>query len=76
MIIDRNKHRQFIQDELKAQTDEFRAKLETSAIDLMLVKKEVFVAIFIKFKENGEMLLKFPSSRPIPRKNQYFYCFT
>lgn len=76
MIIDRNKHRQFINDELKAQTDEFRAKLETSAIDLMLVKKEVFVAIFIKFKENGEMLLKFPSSRPIPRKNQYFYCFT
>ena len=76
MIIDRKKHRQFIQDELKAQTDEFKAKLETSAIDLMLVKKEVFVAIFIKFKENGEMLLKFPSSRPIPRKNQYYYCFT
>lgn len=76
MIIDRNKHRQFIQDELKAQTDEFKAKLETSAVDLLLNKREVFVAIFIKFKDSGEMLLKFSSKRPVPRKNQHFYCFT
>lgn len=76
MIIDRQKHRQFILDELKAQTDEFKNKLETSAIDLLLDKNEVFVAIFLKFMENGEMLLKFPSSRPLPRKNERFYCFT
>ena len=41
MIIDRIKHRQFIQDELKKETDDFKAKLETSAIDLMLIKREV-----------------------------------
>ena len=76
MIIDRLKHRQFIQDELKAQTDEFKKKLETSAIDLLLEKNEVFVAKFIKFMENGEMLLKLASSRPLPRKNDYLYCFT
>lgn len=76
MIIERQKHRQFLQDELKKQTDEFRNKLESSAQDLLLDKHEMFVAIFIKYMENGEMLLKFPSSRPLPRKNEHFYCFT
>ena len=72
MIIERQKHRQFLQDELKKQTDEFRNKLESSAQDLLLDKHEMFVAIFIKYMENGEMLLKFPSSRPLPRKNEHF----
>ena len=76
MIIERQKHRHFLQDELKKQTDEFRNKLESSAQDLLLDKHEMFVAIFIKYMENGEMLLKFPSSRPLPRKNEHFYCFT
>lgn len=76
MIIERQKHRQFLQDELKKQTDEFRNKLESSAQDLLLDKHELFVAIFIKYMENGEMLLKFPASRPLPRRNEHFYCFT
>ena len=63
MIIDRQKQRQFLIEELKAQTDEFKLKLESSATDLLLDKNEVFVAIFVKFMDNGEMLLKFPSSR-------------
>ena len=57
MIIDRQKQRQFLQDELKKQTDEFKNKLESSAQDLLLDKHELFVAIFIKYMENGEMLL-------------------
>ena len=76
MIIDRQKQRQFLIEELKAQTDEFKLKLESSATDLLLDKNEMFVAIFVKFMDNGEMLLKFPSSRPLPRKNDYLYCFT
>ena len=76
MIIERQKQRQFLQDELKKQTDEFRNKLESSAQDLLLNKHEMFVAIFIKYMENGEILLKFPVSRPLPRKNEHFYCFT
>lgn len=76
MIIERQKHRQFLQDELKKQTDEFKNKLESSAQDLLLNKYELFVAIFIKYLDNGEMLLKFPASRPLPRKNEHFYCFT
>ena len=43
MNIDRLKQKQFIQDELKAQTDAFKQKLETSALDLLLEKNEVFV---------------------------------
>ena len=76
MIRDRQKLRQFLQDELKKQTDEFKNKLESSAQDLLLDKHELFVAIYIKYMENGEMLLKFPASRPLPRKNEHFYCFT
>ena len=45
MNIDRLKQKQFIQDELKAQTDAFKQKLETSALDLLLEKNEVFVCL-------------------------------
>ena len=76
MNIDRLKQKQFIQDELKAQTDAFKQKLETSALDLLLEKNEVFVGMFIKFMENGEALFKFPVSRALPRKNSHYYCFT
>lgn len=76
MIIDRQKQKQFIQDELKAQTDSFKQKLETSAIDLLLEKKELFIGMFIKFMDNGEVIFKFPTSRALPRKNTYYYCFT
>lgn len=76
MIIDRQKQKQFIQDELKAQTDAFKQKLETTALDLLLEKNEVFVGMFIKFMDNGEALFKFPVSRALPRKNSHYYCFT
>lgn len=76
MIIDRQKHRQFISDELKAQTEEFKIKLTTSAIDLLQDKNEVFVAILVNFTKRGEMVLKLPASRPMPRKNDILYCFT
>ena len=76
MIIDRQKQKQFIKDELKAQTDSFKQKLETSAIDLLLEKNELFVGMFIKFMDNGEIIFKFPTSRALPRKNSYYYCFT
>ena len=76
MIIDRQKQKQFIQDELKAQTDSFKQKLETSAIDLLLEKNELFVGMFLKYMDNGEIMFKFPTSRALPRKNSFYYCFT
>ena len=57
MIIERQKHRHFLQDELKKQTDEFRNKLESSAQDLLLDKHEMFVAIFIKYMDDHKILI-------------------
>lgn len=76
MIIDRQKQQQFIKDELEVQTEIFKQKLETSAIDLLLNKNEIFVGMFIKFLDNGEILFKFPISRALPRKNAQYYCLT
>lgn len=76
MILSREKQIQFLQEELKKQTDDFKMKLDSSAVDLLLNKNKLFVAIFVKFMSNGEMLLKLPASRPLPRKNEFFYCFT
>lgn len=76
MIIDRQLQQQFIQDELKVQTDSFKQKLETSALDLLLEKNEVFVGMFVKYMDNGEIIIKFPISRALPRKNSHYYCFT
>ena len=57
MIIERIKQRQFINDELKAQTDEFKKKLDSSAIDLLLDKHELFVALFLKFTEERMIII-------------------
>lgn len=74
MKIDRNKHAAFLEDELQAQTDEFKQKLHASAIQLMN-RNELFVGLYTKFLANGEMLMMLPTSRSVPRKNEYYYCF-
>ena len=71
----RDEHWQFLEDELRSQTKAFKEKLESSAEYLLLEKEEVFVAKLLKFKE-GEMILKFPTKRGIPRSGEYLYCFT
>lgn len=76
MIYTRQDHAQFLEEELRAVTEEFKKKLETQAITLMIDKGEIFVAQFITFRGNGEMLLKFPNTRALPRKGDYLYCFT
>lgn len=75
MIYSREKHWKFLEQELKAQTDAFKQKLETSALFLLQEKEELFVAQFIKI-ENGEMILRFPNTRGIPRQGEYLYCFS
>lgn len=76
MIYTRQDHVQYLEEELRAVTEEFKKKLETQAITLMQDKGELFVAQFITFRGNGEMLLKFPNTRTLPRKGDYLYCFT
>ncbi|MDR0613845.1 MAG: AAA family ATPase [Dysgonamonadaceae bacterium] len=75
MIYTRQEHRQFLEEELRAQTEAFQQKLDTSATFLLMEREELFVAQFLKF-ENGEMILKFSNKRGLPRKGEYLYCFT
>ena len=74
MRITRDKHWQFLEDELKATTEEFQVKFEASARRLLDEKGEMFVAIFESFNKNGSMVMKFPNIRPIPRKGAHHMC--
>lgn len=73
MNINRKKHWQFLEDELKAETEEFKKTYLTTAISLLKISKEMYVAQFISFK-NGEMIMKFPNSRALPRKGDFLVC--
>ena len=75
MIYTRKEHFLFLEEELQAQTDAFKHKLDTSASYLLNDREELFVAQFVKFAD-GEIILKFNNSRGIPRKGDYLYCFT
>ena len=73
MYIDRRNHWQFLEDELKAETEEFNKKFMTTAISLLLQSEEMFVAQFLSFKD-GEMIMKFPNTRALPRKGEFLMC--
>ncbi len=73
MRIAREKHWQFLEDELRAETEEFRKKFETSARHL-LDKGEMFAAIFEGFHTNGSMVMRFPKDRLLPRKGAHLTC--
>ena len=75
MIYTRQNHYQFLEEELRAQTESFKQKLDTTATFLLQDREELFVAQFLKF-DDGEMILKFSNKRGIPRKGEYLYCFT
>ena len=75
MIYSRKEHYLFLEEELKAQTDQFQQKLDTAASYLLNEREELFISQFVKI-ENGEMILKFSNSRGLPRKGEYLYCFT
>ena len=75
MIYTREEHIRFLEEELRAQTEAYKQKLDTSALFLLQDREELFVAQFLTFKD-GEMILKFPNTRGIPRQGEYLYCFT
>lgn len=75
MIYSRQEHYLFLEEELRAQTDQFKQKLDTAASYLLNVREELFISQFVKI-EKGEMILKFSTNRGLPRKGEYLYCFT
>ena len=72
MQISRKKHWQFLEDELKAETEAFNKKFSAKALFLLEESEEMYVGQFIKFNE-GEMIMRFPNSRNLPRKGEYLY---
>lgn len=70
MKISRKLHAQFLDLEIKTQNEKFRQIAESAARQL-LEEDKVFVAKFIK-EEHGQIILKFPVNRGLPRKNQHF----
>jgi hypothetical protein len=75
MIISKEQHIRFLEDELRAETESFQQKLATDATYLLLEKEELYLAQLLKF-EDGEMILKFSNNSGIPRNGDYLYCFT
>ena len=73
MIINRRQHWQFLEDELKAETEDFKKIYLATAISLLKISQEMYVAQFISFKD-GEMIMKFPISRALPRKGDFLVC--
>lgn len=75
MLYSREEHFQFLEEELRAQTEAYKQKLDTSALFLLQEREELFVAQFLKFQD-GEMILKFSNKRGLPRQGEYLYCIT
>jgi len=73
MQFDRKNHWQFLEDELKAETEEFKKTYMTTAISLLKNSQEMFVAQFVSFKD-GEMIMKFSNNRAFPRKGEFLVC--
>ena len=73
MKYSRQTHFDFLESELKAQTNAFKKKLDTAAQYLLLKRGEMFVSQFLSFKD-GEMILKFSVNRSMPRKGEFLYC--
>lgn len=73
MIFSRQKHWQFLEDELKAETEEFKKTYLTTAISLLTNNNEMYVGLFAAFKD-GQMLMKFSHNRTLPRKGQFLIC--
>lgn len=72
MRIDRRTQEQFLEDELRAETEAYKKKFLTSAMSL-LKNDEMFVAQFVWFRA-GQMVMKFPNTRALPRKGEFLQC--
>lgn len=73
MSANQSKHWQFLEDELIAEAQNFEKKFSMRAQTLLLEKEEMYVGQLVGFR-GGEMLVKFPNTRTIPRKREFLYC--
>lgn len=69
-------HTNFLEEELKCQVEDFKKKLEAPALHLLLDKGDIYTALFVKISNSGELILKFPKTKVLPRRGDYLYAFT
>lgn len=73
MQIPRQQHRQFLEDELKAETEDFKRKFLSPALPMLKSTGEMFVGQFVSIR-NGEVIVKFSNNRSLPRKGEFLLC--
>lgn len=73
MVIERTKQIQFLKDALRAEQEDFKKKALTQAISLLTETEEMYVGQFIAFRD-GELLMKFPNTRNLPRNGEHLLC--
>lgn len=70
MIYLREQYFDFLERELKAQSEDFLAKVQSPAIHLLEVNGEIFLGKFLGIK-NGQAILKMNNERGLPRKGSH-----
>ena len=75
MVHSRKQHWQFLEEELRAQTEAFKQKLDSAATSLLRDREELFVAQYLALRD-GMLILKFSNSRGLPRRGEFLYGFT
>lgn len=71
--MERENIQKFLNMELTAETEDYEKKFSAKAIHLLNETEELFIGQFLMFK-NGEMIVKFRTSRAFPRKGEYLQC--
>ena len=70
----RERHALFLKEAIDAQTEAFDKIVNSQALGLLMADM-IFVCLLVKV-ENGEMILKFPNTRGMPRKGEHMKCMT
>ena len=70
MIYSRQQYFDYLERELKAQSEDFLAKVQSPAIHLLEVNGEIFLGKFLGIK-NGHAILKMNNERGLPRKGSH-----
>lgn len=73
MQFTRQQHWQFLEDELKAETEEYKKKFLSPAMSLLKDSGEMFVGQLVALKD-GEMIVRFSNNRSLPRKGEFLLC--
>lgn len=70
MKIDRPKQVQFLKDELRAESESFKRTFLTKANSLLIDNEVMYLGQYVTSR-NGEIIVKMPNTRNLPRKGEH-----